>query len=77
MKPIIYRYILHTLRTQHLQALKANDLEAYQELLRAQQGGGGISTEEDQRFQVISKFLGDTETYLEKLANKVAMVRSA
>ena len=27
--------------------------------------------------QVISKFLGDTEAYLEKLANKVAMVREA
>ena len=26
-------------------------------------------------WQVISKFLGDTEAYLEKLANKVAMVR--
>ena len=62
-----------------LQALKANDLEAYQELLMQQQGGGGGAGgppgEEEQRFAVISKFLGDTETYLEKLANKVAMVR--
>ena len=56
------------------QALKANDLEAYQELLKAQQGAPGASTEEDKRFEVIAKFLGDTETYLEKLANKVAMV---
>ena len=35
------------------EALKANDLEAYQELLKQQQqGGAGVSSEEEQRFEV-------------------------
>eukprot|EP00884_Botryococcus_braunii_P001518 jgi/Botrbrau1/11367/Bobra.0038s0115.1 len=58
-------------RTRRLEALKANDWEAYQELLR-QQMGPETTTE---RYEVITRFLTETEDYLNKLASKVASVR--
>ena len=42
-----------------------------QELLRQQQG----PRDGEERYEQISKFLNDTEEYLNKLASKVAMVR--
>ncbi len=50
---------------------QANDWEAYQELLR-QQMGPETTTE---RYEVITRFLTETEDYLHKLASKVASVR--
>ena len=53
--------------------LQAHDFEAYQELLR-EQGGTDTSSE---RYEVISRFLNDTEEYLHRLAGKVASVKLA
>jgi len=50
---------------------QANDFEAYQELLREQ--GGDES--QGERYEVITKFLNDTEEYLNKLASKVSNVK--
>ncbi|KAG1660651.1 hypothetical protein FOA52_008011 [Chlamydomonas sp. UWO 241] len=55
---------------RRLEALKANDIEAYKEMLKQQKVVGGETEEE--RFNVISEFLQETERYLEKLAAKVA-----
>ncbi|KAL6753550.1 P-loop containing nucleoside triphosphate hydrolase protein [Haematococcus lacustris] len=62
-------------RSRRLDALRANDFEAYQELLRQQQGP--TSEEEDNRFHAITKFLNETEDYLNKLASKVANIKTA
>lgn len=51
--------------------LQANDLEAYQELLREQ----GVNETQGERYEVITKFLNDTEEYLHKLASKVSNVK--
>ncbi|KXZ56213.1 hypothetical protein GPECTOR_1g185 [Gonium pectorale] len=56
---------------RRMEALKANDLEAYQALL---QQAGGVTTQ-DSNFQEISRFLSETEEYLHKLAHKVAMAK--
>jgi hypothetical protein len=50
---------------------QAHDWEAYQELLREQMGPETTT----ERYEVISRFLNDTEEYLHKLASKVASVR--
>ena len=51
--------------------LQANDFEAYQELLREQ----GADETQGVRYEVITKFLNDTEEYLHKLAGKVSNVK--
>ncbi|KAK9816457.1 hypothetical protein WJX72_000543 [[Myrmecia] bisecta] len=58
-------------RARRMEALKAHDFEAYQELLR-EQSGPETSVE---RYEVISRFLNDTEEYLHRLAGKVASVK--
>ncbi|CAK0787464.1 hypothetical protein CVIRNUC_010684 [Coccomyxa viridis] len=58
-------------RSRRMDALKAHDFEAYQEMLR-ETAPPGSSTE---RFEVISKFLTTTEEYLNKLSTKVASVK--
>ncbi|BDA42833.1 ATP-dependent helicase BRM [Coccomyxa sp. Obi] len=60
-------------RTRRMEALKANDFEAYQQILR-ETAGPGTSGE---RYEVISRFLSTTEEYLHKLASKVAHVKLA
>lgn len=57
-------------RTKRLDALKANDFQAYQDMLRQQ--GKDVSSE---RYEAIATFLNDTEEYLNKLANKVKSVK--
>ncbi len=52
-------------------ALQAHDWQAYQELLAKQKGPEGAS----ERYEVINRFLDDTEDYLHKLAGKVASVK--
>lgn len=52
-------------------AVQANDFEAYQELLREQ----GAKETQGERYEVITKFLNDTEDYLHKLAGKVSNVK--
>lgn len=52
-------------------SLQANDFEAYQELLREQ----GAKETQGERYEVITKFLNDTEDYLHKLAGKVSNVK--
>ena len=51
--------------------MQAHDWEAYQELLAKQKGPEGAS----ERYEVINRFLDDTEDYLHKLAGKVASVK--
>ena len=51
--------------------LQAHDWQAYQELLAKQKGPEGAS----ERYEVINRFLDDTEDYLHKLAGKVANVK--
>lgn len=51
--------------------LQAHDWQAYQELLAKQKGPEGAS----ERYEVINRFLDDTEDYLHKLAGKVASVK--
>ena len=51
--------------------MQANDFEAYQELLREQ----GAKETQGERYEVITKFLNDTEAYLHKLAGKVSNVK--
>ena len=60
----------HTRQFELLHA-QAHDFEAYQELLRETAGPGSAV----ERYEVISKFLSDTEDYLHKLAAKVASVK--
>lgn len=57
-------------RSKRLDALKANDFQAYQDMLRQQ--GKDVSSE---RYEAIATFLNDTEEYLNKLANKVKSVK--
>ncbi len=52
-------------------SVQANDFEAYQELLREQ----GAKETQGERYEVITKFLNDTEDYLHKLAGKVSNVK--
>ena len=54
-----------------LLSCQAHDWEAYQELLAKQKGPEGAS----ERYEVINRFLDDTEDYLHKLAGKVASVK--
>ncbi|KAL3163170.1 hypothetical protein ABBQ32_009578 [Trebouxia sp. C0010 RCD-2024] len=56
---------------RRMDALKAHDWQAYQELLAKQKGPEGAS----ERYEVINRFLDDTENYLHKLAGKVANVK--
>lgn len=58
-------------RAKRMEALKANDFEGYQALLREQSGPASSG----ERYAVISRFLSDTEEYLNKLAAKVAAVK--
>lgn len=51
--------------------MQAHDWQAYQELLAKQKGPEGAS----ERYEVINRFLDDTENYLHKLAGKVANVK--
>ena len=51
--------------------LQAHDWQAYQELLAKQKGTEGAS----EKYEVINRFLDDTEDYLHKLAGKVASVK--
>lgn len=51
--------------------LQAHDWQAYQELLAKQKGPEGAS----EKYEVINRFLDDTEDYLHKLAGKVASVK--
>lgn len=51
--------------------MQAHDWQAYQELLAKQKGPEGAS----ERYEVINRFLDDTEDYLHKLAGKVASVK--
>ena len=63
-----------SLAGQHLHLmrhLQAHDWQAYQELLAKQKGPEGAS----ERYEVINRFLDDTEDYLHKLAGKVASVK--
>eukprot|EP00891_Asterochloris_glomerata_P009938 jgi/Astpho2/9938/e_gw1.00152.85.1_t len=55
---------------RRMEALKAHDFEAYQEMLAEKQGADGG------RYEAISKFLTETEEYLNRLAGKVAHVRA-
>ena len=50
--------------------LQANDFERYRELMQQEQGAAA-----GEKFEVISKFLKDTEDYLHRLAEKVASVK--
>ena len=59
-------------RSLRLDALKAHDFEAYQEMLKRQTGGIPAAGE---KYEAISKFLADTEAYLHKLAGKIASVK--
>ncbi|KAL6776891.1 hypothetical protein ACKKBF_B03890 [Auxenochlorella protothecoides x Auxenochlorella symbiontica] len=59
-------------RQLRLEALKAHDFEAYQEMLRAQSTGAASAGE---KYVAISKFLKDTEEYLIRLASKIAGVK--
>ena len=52
-------------------ARQAHDFEAYQELLREQSGPETAGA----RYEVISRFLTETEEYLHRLASKVASVK--
>lgn len=60
-------------RAQRMEALKANDFEAYQELLQKEHGGG---TAPGQRYKAISRFLNETEDYLNNLTTAVAKVKA-
>lgn len=51
--------------------MQANDFEAYQELLREQ----GAAEAQGERYEVITRFLNETEEYLHKLAGKVSNVK--
>lgn len=51
-------------------APQANDFERYRELMQEQQDSAS-----GEKFEVISKFLQDTEAYLHRLAEKVASVK--
>lgn len=59
-------------RSLRMEALKAHDFEAYQEMLRRQTGSLPAAGE---RYEAISKFLADTEAYLDRLAGKIASVK--
>ncbi len=59
-------------RSLRMAALKAHDFEAYQEMLRRQAGNTPAA---DERYEAISKFLADTEAYLNRLASKIASVK--
>lgn len=59
-------------QVRRMEALKANDFEAYQELL---QQSAGPREEEEDRYEEISRFLSDTEEYINRLAAKVTSVK--
>jgi len=61
-------------QVRRMEALKANDFEAYQELLQQKQSAVGPSTNGDP-YEEISRFLSDTEEYLNRLAAKVTTVK--
>lgn len=61
-------------QVRRMEALKANDFEAYQELLQKQQSSTGQIGSGD-KYEEISRFLSDTEEYLNRLAAKVAAVK--
>ena len=61
-------------RSRRLEALKMNDFEAYQEMLKQQQGQAAAAALDS--YAQISKFLSDTEEYLHKLAAKVRTWRA-
>ena len=58
-----------------MEALKANDFEAYQELLLQQQQSSTGPKDAGDRYEEISRFLTGTEEYLNRLAAKVASVK--
>lgn len=64
------------MRARRMEALKANDFEAYQEMLREPGAGGtGAGIGSEARYHAVSKFLEDTEAYIHNLAGKVASVK--
>jgi len=58
-------------RNKRLEALKANDIDAYRQLL--EQGAPGPTGE--MRYKELQNFLSQTEEYLNKLAGKVSAVK--
>jgi len=64
-------------RLMRLEALKANDLAAYRELLAEARGRetdmGGEG--EGDKYEALTQFLNATETYLTKLGSKIAAVK--
>ncbi|MEW5310062.1 MAG: hypothetical protein WDW38_001894 [Sanguina aurantia] len=60
-------------RQQRMDALKAQDFEAYKELIKEQHPG--MMEGEEGKFAKIASFLTETEEYLNKLSSKVAMVK--
>ncbi len=56
-----------------LDALRAHDFEAYQEMLSRQ--AGGLPPGAGARYTAITKFLSDTEEYIHRLAGKIAAVK--
>ncbi|XP_024372220.1 ATP-dependent helicase BRM isoform X2 [Physcomitrium patens] len=61
-------------RTKRMEALKNNDVDAYREMLKQQQGQ--LNGDAGERFEVLSSFLSQTEEYLHKLGGKISAVKN-
>lgn len=61
-------------RNKRMEALKNNDVERYREMLLEQQTS--ISGDAAERYAVLSRFLTQTEEYLQKLGNKIAVAKN-
>ena len=65
---------------KRVEALKANDMEAYRELLAEARGregaiGAGDGDAGDDKFAALQEFLEKTEGYLEQLGGKIAALK--
>ena len=61
-------------RNKRMEALKNNDVDAYREMLKQQQGQ--LPGDAGERFEVLSSFLTQTEEYLHKLGGKISAVKN-
>ncbi|XP_024392755.1 ATP-dependent helicase BRM isoform X2 [Physcomitrium patens] len=61
-------------RNKRMEALKNNDVDAYREMLKQQQGQ--LNGDAGERFEVLSSFLSQTEEYLHKLGGKISAVKN-
>ncbi|KAI3743909.1 hypothetical protein L1987_56978 [Smallanthus sonchifolius] len=61
-------------RSKRMEALKNNDVERYREILLEQQNS--VPGEADERYEVLSSFLSQTEDYLNKLGGKITSAKN-